>query len=74
VSSKWESKRLEGKSEKRWDLTFSVVLSFICEADDSVTIPFIKKRCLSISTIRAIRSWNQGIKSLEVQNILKSTT
>jgi hypothetical protein len=41
-------------------------------ACDSVTIRFPRKICLSVSTTHAIRPWNRGMKSLEVQNILKS--
>jgi hypothetical protein len=62
-----------GKSEKRWDLTCSTVLSFICATGDGVTIHFSRKRCLSILTTRAIQPRNRGTKNLEVQNILKST-
>jgi hypothetical protein len=59
VCSKWKSNRLEGKSEKRWDVTCSAALSFICVAGDSVMTRFPRKRCPSISTARAIRTQDQ---------------
>jgi hypothetical protein len=37
------SRRLEGKSEKQWDLTCTVASNFICAADDSVMIHFSRK-------------------------------
>jgi hypothetical protein len=56
------SKRLEGESEKQRDLMCSAMLSFICIAGDSMTIRFPRKRCLSVSTTRAIRTWNREAK------------
>jgi hypothetical protein len=53
------SKRLEDKSEKRWDLMCSAALNFICVAGDSVMIRFPIKRCLSVSTTHAIQMRNQ---------------
>jgi hypothetical protein len=70
--SKWKSKILEGNSGKQWDLASSVVLNFICIAGDGVMIHFRRKRYISASTTRAIRQRNRGMKSLEIQNILKS--
>jgi hypothetical protein len=59
------SKRLEGESEKRWDLMCSTALNFICIVGDSVTIHFPRKRCLFVSTTRAIQTWNQEAKKFE---------
>jgi hypothetical protein len=50
----------------------SAMLSFICTVGDNVMIRFPRKRCLFVSTTHAIRPRNRGMKSLEVQNILKS--
>jgi hypothetical protein len=38
------------------------MLSFICAADDSVMIHFLRKRCLSVSTTRTIWTRDQGAK------------
>jgi hypothetical protein len=38
------SKRLEGESEKRWNLMWSAVLSFICAASDSMMIRFPREK------------------------------
>jgi hypothetical protein len=62
------SKRLEGESEKRWDLMCSTALSFICIVGDSVMIHFPRKRCLFVSTTRAIRTWNQEAKKFKSLN------
>jgi hypothetical protein len=43
----------------------SVMLSFICTTDDSVMIHFLRKRCLSISTTHASRTWDRGAKKFE---------
>jgi hypothetical protein len=56
------SKRLEGESEKRWDLTCSVVLSFICAVGDNMIICFPRKRYLSVSTTHGIQMRNQEAK------------
>jgi hypothetical protein len=40
--------------------------SFIGAACDMVTIHFPRKRCLSVLTIRAIRTQNRGAKRVEV--------
>jgi hypothetical protein len=62
TSSKWRSKRLEGESEKRWDLTWAVALSFIRVAGDSVMIHFPRKKYISISTTYAICAWDREAK------------
>jgi hypothetical protein len=36
-------KRLQGESEKQWDLMCLAVLSFICATDDSMMIRFPRK-------------------------------
>jgi hypothetical protein len=38
-----KSRRIEGKSEERWNLACTVVSSFICAAKESVTIRFPRK-------------------------------
>jgi hypothetical protein len=69
------SKRLEGESEKRWDLMCSAVLGFICIVGDSMMIYFSRKRCLSVSTTHIIQMWNreaekfESLKYFEVHNI-----
>jgi hypothetical protein len=40
----------------------SAMLSFIYVAGDSMTIHFLRKRCLSVSTIRAILTRDRGAK------------
>jgi hypothetical protein len=42
-----------------------MTLSFICAAGGSMMIHFPRKRCISISTTRAIRTWYQGAKKFE---------
>jgi hypothetical protein len=64
TSSEWESKRLEGKSEKCWDLVCIVAFNFICVPGNSVMIHFPRKRCLSVSTTRAIRSRDREAKKV----------
>jgi hypothetical protein len=55
---------LEGKSEKRWDLSYTIATNFKCATCDSVTICFSRKRCLSVSTTRAIRPWDRGAEKI----------
>jgi hypothetical protein len=43
----------------------SVMLSFICTTGDCMMIHFLRKRCLSVSTTRAIRRQNRGIEKFE---------
>jgi hypothetical protein len=62
ASSKWKSKRLEGKREKQWDLVCTMASIFICVICNSVMIRFPRKRCLSVSTTRAVWSRNHGRK------------
>jgi hypothetical protein len=62
ASSKWKSKRLEGKREKRRDLVCTMASIFICVICNSVMIRFPRKRCLSVSTTRAVWSRNHGSK------------
>jgi hypothetical protein len=53
----------------------SAVLSFICTIGDNMTIHFPRKRCISVSTTRAIQTRNQeakkfgSLKYFEVHNI-----
>jgi hypothetical protein len=54
------------------------MLNFICAAGDSVAIHFPRrKRCLSVSTTRVIRTQDQGpkkfgsSKDFEVRNVLE---
>jgi hypothetical protein len=53
------------------------MLSFICAAGDNVTIHFLRKRCLSVSTAHAIRTQDRGtkkfgsLKDFEVHDINK---
>jgi hypothetical protein len=56
----------------------SLALSFICATEDNMTIHFLrKKRCLFVSTTRAIRTWDQGaekfesLKDFEVRGVLE---
>jgi hypothetical protein len=56
---------MEGKSEKRWDLMFSAALSFIYAAGDSETICFLRKRCISVSTTRTIRTRDREAEKFE---------
>jgi hypothetical protein len=39
-----KSRRLEGKSEKLWDLVCTAASSFICMTGDSMTICFPRKK------------------------------
>jgi hypothetical protein len=54
-----------------------VMLSFICAGGDSVMIHFPRKKCLSVSTSRAIRTQDRGakkirsLKDFEVRDIHK---
>jgi hypothetical protein len=41
-----KSRRLEVKSEKRWDMACTAASSFICAECDSVMIRFLRKICL----------------------------
>jgi hypothetical protein len=62
-------------NRKGWDLACIVAFYFICATDDSVTIHFHRKRCLSVSTAHATRSRNReakkvaSLKYFEVRNI-----
>jgi hypothetical protein len=66
---------LEDESEKRWDMTCSVALSFICAADDSMMIRFPRKIYLSVSTTHAIQTRIKeakkfgSLKYFEVHNV-----
>jgi hypothetical protein len=42
-----------------------VTLSFICAAGDSVTVHFLRKRCLSVSTTFVIQTRDQEAKKFE---------
>jgi hypothetical protein len=52
-----------------------MMLSVICASDDNMMIQFSGKRCLSVSTTRAIRTPDRGakkfgsLKDFEVRNI-----
>jgi hypothetical protein len=58
------SKRLEGEIVEVMGLGVHSGVSFICASGDSVTIHFLEKRCLSISTTRALWTWDRGVKKL----------
>jgi hypothetical protein len=68
-------KRLEGESVKRWDLTHSEALSFICATCDSVMIHFLRKKMpLCFNHPRnpnvKLRSQKVGdLKYFEVRNV-----
>jgi hypothetical protein len=53
------------------------MLNFIYVASDSVMIHFLRKRCISVSTTRAIRTRDRGaekfgsLKHFEVHDILE---
>jgi hypothetical protein len=42
-----------------------VILSFICAAGDNMMIHFLRKRCISASTTRAIQTWDRGAEKFE---------
>jgi hypothetical protein len=59
-----DSRRLEGKSEKRWDETCSTTPNFVCALGDSVMIRFTRKKmsfCFSHP-----RYLDAGLKSQKV--------
>jgi hypothetical protein len=51
--------------------------SALYAAGDSVVIDFLRKKCLSVSTTRAIRTWDRGaerfrsLKDFEVHDVLE---
>jgi hypothetical protein len=74
--SKWESKRLEDKTEKRWDLACTAAPSFICTASGSmkglVSFTSREKDAFLFQSPTHSRREIEEPKRLGVQNILKS--
>jgi hypothetical protein len=63
------AKKQEMMGRQEWEMMGRDVLSsinFIGVANDRVMIRFPRKRCLSVSTTRVIRTRNRGAKRLEV--------
>jgi hypothetical protein len=71
----WNSKKLKSRNDLDW--MHSAILSFVWVVGDSVMIHFLRKRCLSVLTTHAIRTWDRGakkfgsLKDFEVRGIHK---
>jgi hypothetical protein len=57
-------KRLEGERAEVMGLGMHIGIIFICATGNSVMIHFPRKRCLYVSTTRAIQTQDQGAKKL----------
>jgi hypothetical protein len=75
VSSEWKIEGFERRIEKRWDLVCTVASNFTWVVGDSVTIHFLMKRFLSISSTRVIwlQDWGAekigSLKDFEIHSV-----